>query len=1308
MERDTSHTGAPPDLTLQQLVHDIWTTKEELATLLRPSTPEARDRDAHLRALLTTRRHQLQEWHAHRIAAAAQERERYGRNDTPYKSLRYVSRFLEDTGRGTIHAVCTPEGGLTNDPDAVLQAVLDSFQAQHGDALPELDPHTRNTIREHVPRVFNREQRRAIEHDPFSISELQRALDRLKKGVVPGVDGLPAEAYQRLTLPVKRRLAARLWDIVTGATFISPEWANLVHPLYKKGDWAQPGNWQPIVCATTEVKLVWTLILGRIAPAVFAQVPASMWGAMAGRSPHEAIFLQDTALDMNPYEMIIASLDVQGAFPHAPHRLLTEVWDAMGLPFLSFMTGYIQTRLYAVITAAGLTPWTGTDRGVPQGGAEGPFLYLLVTLRLAFELARVYPGYAPYPLRSPLINFADDNLLTTATRHRDPENAGLPTTTDQASAILQLITTYLDAHQLLVHRRKSVGLADARTPTPHIRKGEPLHLEDTTVLLGVKQATRHHNITLPSKLEERLARLPQIARGDLLSTQGLACFMEAVFNAAIGYQALHLPRPQDALRHARQQVTEAWAQHGGWPTSFPKEAMMAHWRYYGDNTGALVDMAYAKHAAHLLHRVTHNHQPEVREAAAIRIKEAQMARNTCPRWILAQHGVSTSVNAGIWAQLQLLLPHHTHAILTNHHCDQQGPLVATHTDIHRHPAGEVDTLRLVGATVTIVYITPTQMKIMAQCDAHHAPFLSDPQWPARHVFQAYLRACATKAGRDMPGPKDIDTAYTAFQRQHARPHPSEHETPNDSGRTQEEPTPSAEGWTPPTILLLAPNGHKHATRTVQRHHTPWSIPKHNAPETDVPPVRHSYQGIPRTCWHCGPAALDTPWPLLHLISIHYHTPTAAATADQQALLSPWFHTVPPDHPAHVAWTRTPTATWPFTNERADPDSVAIEYDRCDPHRAGPQEAPMRPLQHKYPTLRGDKDDKERRQTITCQKFHPDTGYLFHLMYAYITQGRPDRGLLRLTPRAQAIITQGIGVYAAPLLQPTQITARTVHGNRIYVYHPTAISRLPIPSDTDIIYFTDASGTQQRTPTVGCTSVHITRHADGLHVEHHTGATIFGASSHGELRTMADAVTATPPPTTIRPRNIWVVVDATIDIHLTRRLADLPLHKALESGLTTQALGLWMTFRGMHPQDALHIVKQEPHRYAYGNGRADTQAKHQNTSHTPGLEHVRLDTPRHSHLQHLPRIPPATQPPQWMPEDTPYTDQDKQYHYPTPIQQLATTLGHPANTELLRRLEDSVHTPLYYSALRPDSLPAHLQKPRLQLTLEQLPLLTRYH
>ena len=182
--------------------------------------------------------------------------------------------------------------------------------------------------------------------------------------------------------------------------------------------------------------------------------------------------------------------------------------------------------------------------------------------------------------------------------------------------------------------------------------------------------------------------------------------MEAVLNAAIGHQALHLLHHQDDLRHAQQEATEVWVHHGSWPLSFFKEAMMAHWRYYRDNTGALVGTAYAKHAAHLLHRVTHNHQPQVREATAIRITEAQTARHACPRWILAQHDVRTSVSTSIWGQLQLLLPHHTHAILTNPRCDQQGPLVATHSDVDRHPAGEVDTLRLVGPTITIVYITP--------------------------------------------------------------------------------------------------------------------------------------------------------------------------------------------------------------------------------------------------------------------------------------------------------------------------------------------------------------------------------------------------------------------------------------------------------------------------------------------------------------------------------------------------------------------------------------------------------------------------
>ena len=109
---------------------------------------------------------------------------------------------------------------------------------------------------------------------------------------------------------------------------------------------------------------------------------------------------------------------------------------------------------------------------------------------------------------------------------------------------------------------------------------------------------------------------------------------------------------------------------------------------------------------------------------------------TCPRWILAHHSSSTSVHIGIAAQLQPLVPPHTHAILMNYHSNQQGPLVATHQDIQQQPAGKVDTLHRAGPTITVIYVTPTQVHTRAQCGANHAQFLSDPQWPARHVFQA--------------------------------------------------------------------------------------------------------------------------------------------------------------------------------------------------------------------------------------------------------------------------------------------------------------------------------------------------------------------------------------------------------------------------------------------------------------------------------------------------------------------------------------------------------------------------------------------
>ena len=321
-------------------------------------------------------------------------------------------------------------------------------------------------------------------------------LYKLQPGKTPGVDGLPAELHRRLPLNLKRHLAARLCGIAIGKTDVPPDWANLVHPLYKKGNWARSDNWRSIVCATTEAKLMWMLILKRVASAVYRAVPPTMWGAIPGSSPLEANFLQDAVVNVDPISLIITSLDVKGAFPNNPHRLLRAVWEHMGLLFQGFPQAYLATRMYAIKTDVGTTPWVLPASGVLQGGAEGPFLFLLVTLPLAFYIRRTYPDVAPYPLRTTLLAFADDMAVVTATA-RQP----LPTTPDtsRATKVLHIVTTYLESNQLLVHNVKSATMVH-NAPPPPLRPGEPpMNPVNTATYLGVQQAATAGGVTLPPK-----------------------------------------------------------------------------------------------------------------------------------------------------------------------------------------------------------------------------------------------------------------------------------------------------------------------------------------------------------------------------------------------------------------------------------------------------------------------------------------------------------------------------------------------------------------------------------------------------------------------------------------------------------------------------------------------------------------------------------------------------------------------------------------------------------------------------------------
>ena len=202
--------------------------------------------------------------------------------------------------------------------------------------------------------------------------------------------------------------------------------------------------------------------------------------------------------------------------------------------------------------------------------------------------------------------------------------------------------------------------------------------------------------------------------------------------------------------------------------------------------------------------------------------------------------------------------------------------------------------------------------------------------------------------------------------------------------------------------------------------------------------------------------------------------------------------------------------------------------------------------------------------------------------------------------------------------------------------------------------------------------------------------------------IVDAINDAPQQPRDHVHPVWVVVDAAVDFQIVRKLARQPLHKATDSSLVSQALHLWAASRRLPKHVVLHVVKQESHRYSLGKGRIDLHAPSQLAEHMLDGEDPPLPDHMHTHLQHLPPIPHAGEPPAWVPDDRIYNDTGQAYLYPQPVLTMAHIGGSHADNTLMNRLQHELQTALYSSALDPSLLPVHLQARRPQLLLEQLP------
>ena len=406
------------------------------------------------------------------------------------------------------------------------------------------------------------------------------------------------------------------------------------------------------------------VIFGRIQRRLYAAgvIPDNIWGSVPGRSTQEASFLYDMYLDDEDLEAFMASVDVKGAFPNTPHRLIEEVWRQLGLPYGDFVEKYLRSRRYTVATGKGCTEWVTRGSGVPQGGVERPFLYLLAMLPLMSWISREYPQLARAPHTSPAQAYVDDAVPMA----RD----------EKAQLVVQdLMQMYGRDNHLVWSAEKSAVLRRGGEEGMALDVGDGvawLERAEEAVVLGHVQAMEARGVRLPDKLVRGTRAKLVVLRHHPPSVQTTLYYLRAVLNAAVGYQGMHLPYWREQLEEVEGEVRRLIRGYEGIPTEVPRWLLGSLTAYYGEGMPTAGE-AYRAHTARTLSRMCHNQEEAVRRVCYHAVAEVQKEENMCPRYVWhRRRRLAAGKKERMWRALQAVLPGEEHMLATDRTCGRRG------------------------------------------------------------------------------------------------------------------------------------------------------------------------------------------------------------------------------------------------------------------------------------------------------------------------------------------------------------------------------------------------------------------------------------------------------------------------------------------------------------------------------------------------------------------------------------------------------------------------------------------------------------
>uniref|UniRef100_A0A3P8RWJ4 Reverse transcriptase domain-containing protein n=1 Tax=Amphiprion percula TaxID=161767 RepID=A0A3P8RWJ4_AMPPE len=276
-----------------------------------------------------------------------------------------------------------------------------------------------------IPKI-SQEEKDKLE-TPLTEEEVKKAINAMKTGKSPGIDGFPAEFYRRFTDTLCPFLT-RVFHEAFEHGLLPPSFNQAIISLIPKTDKdvTDPANYRPISLINVDCKILSKILATRLETGLPQIIHKDQVGFIKGRSASDNMrrLLHLLWLNKNNVDPVLAiSLDAQKAFDRVEWSFLFTALKRFGLGdnFCHWIKILYSKPQAAVFTNGVLSHFFDISRSTRQGCSLSPLLFTIFLEPLAIQIREnsLIRGVLGGGREHKLFLYADDILVLS----KDPANS---------------------------------------------------------------------------------------------------------------------------------------------------------------------------------------------------------------------------------------------------------------------------------------------------------------------------------------------------------------------------------------------------------------------------------------------------------------------------------------------------------------------------------------------------------------------------------------------------------------------------------------------------------------------------------------------------------------------------------------------------------------------------------------------------------------------------------------------------------------------------------------------------------------------